>query len=94
MFSGKSKNHAESCGVDLEKCTFMTYTSLYEYPNPEEIACDYLICDEFHRLGAATWNDGMMRLLNMHNCKVLRTSATPIRHLDNARDMAEGTVPK
>ena len=86
---GQIKNHAETCNVALENCTFMTYTSLYEYPDLEEIACDYLICDEFHRLGAATWNDGILCFLNTHNCKVLGTSATPIRYLDNARDMAE-----
>ena len=86
---GQIKNHAESCNVSLENCTFMTYTLLYEYPALEEIACDYLICDEFHRLGAATWNEGILRFLNTHNCKVLGTSATPIRYLDNARDMAE-----
>lgn len=86
---GQIKNHAESCNVDLENCTFMTYTSLYEYPNLEEISCDYLICDEFHRLGAATWNEGILRFLNTHNCKVLGTSATPIRYLDSMRDMAE-----
>ena len=58
---GQIKNHADSCNVDLENCTFMTYTSLYEYPNLEEITCDYLICDEFHRLGFLGYDLGNIR---------------------------------
>lgn len=86
---GQIKNHAIASNVNLDNCTFMTYTSLYEWENPEDISCDYLITDEFHRLGAVTWNTGIIRFLECHACKVLGTSATPIRYLDSMRDMAE-----
>ncbi len=86
---GQIKNHAKSSNVSLENCNFMTYTSLYEFQNPEEIPCDYLITDEFHRLGATTWNEGIQRFLACHRCKIFGTSATPIRYLDSLRDMAE-----
>lgn len=86
---GQIKEHAKASGVSLDNCSFMTYTSLYELEDVENMACDYLITDEFHRLGAATWNEGITRFLNSHKCKVLGTSATPIRYLDSMRDMAE-----
>ena len=86
---GQIKSHAETSHVSLENCRFMTYTALYEAEHAEEIPCDYLITDEFHRLGAATWSDGIMRFLETHRCKVFGTSATPIRYLDSMRDMAQ-----
>ena len=46
--------------------------------------------DEFHRVGAETWETKTLELLkNNSDAKVLGTTATPIRYLDNARDMGE-----
>ncbi|MGN0667130.1 MAG: Helicase associated domain protein [Huintestinicola sp.] len=87
------KTHAEDNSVDISNCVFSTYQKLiymsHEYI--ESIEADYIILDEFHRLGSAEWGGtGVETLLNSHpNCKVLGTSATPIRYLDNMRNMAE-----
>jgi len=50
---------------------------------------DYIYLDEFHRLGAEVWGGAVERLLKINpNAKVLGTSATPIRYLDDNRNMA------
>jgi Helicase associated domain/Helicase conserved C-terminal domain/Type III restriction enzyme, res subunit len=50
---------------------------------------DLIYLDEFHRLGADVWGSAVERLLK-HNpdAKVLGTSATHIRYLDDNRNMA------
>ena len=68
---------------------YMTY-SLLMYK--EEVPADYdLIClDEFHRAGAPEWGEAVDRLLEKNpQAKVLGTTATPIRFLDDNRDMAD-----
>lgn len=50
---------------------------------------DYIYLDEFHRLGAEVWGGAVERLLKLNpNAKVLGTSATPIRYLDDNSNMA------
>ena len=50
---------------------------------------DYIYLDEFHRLGAEVWGGAVERLLKLNpNANVLGTSATPIRYLDDNRNMA------
>ena len=70
----------------------MTYTRLIRM-NEEELnllCSEYIILDEFHRCGAYCWGTGVERLLkNCPRAKVLGLSATPIRYLDNCRNMAE-----
>ena len=66
---------------------FMTYTLLNMTEQPKT---DYdLIClDEFHRAGAPEWGDAVQYLLSQNQqAKVFGTSATPIRDIDNGRDM-------
>ena len=68
---------------------YMTY-SLLMYK--EEVPAGYdLIClDEFHRAGAPEWGEAVDRLLEKNpQAKVLGTTATPIRFLDDNRDMAD-----
>lgn len=71
---------------------YTTYAKL-GWMSVEEIAAlqyDLIVLDEFHRCGADVWGAGVQALLNSHpNAKVLGTSATPVRYLDNARDMAK-----
>ena len=51
---------------------------------------DCIICDEFHRIGADTWGAGVKAIMdNNPNAKVLGVTATPIRYLDDMRDMSE-----
>ena len=67
---------------------YMTYAWL----NLHGADGDYdLIClDEFHRAGAAEWGDAVSDLLAVHpDTKILGTTATPVRHLDGERNMAD-----
>ena len=68
---------------------YMTYQTLMLTENPHT---DYdLVClDEFHRVGAQEWGTAVCRLLEANKqAKILGTTATPIRYLDNERNMAE-----
>jgi len=54
-----------------------------------EDSFDYIYLDEFHRLGADVWGGAVNRLLGLNpEAKVLGTSATHIRYLDDNRNMA------
>ena len=70
--------------LTYSKLSFMSDTEI------ESLNIDYIFLDEFHRCGAEQWGDGVQRLLNAFpDAKVLGTSATHIRFLDNARNMGE-----
>lgn len=76
----------------LTNITFKTYASLMYMDDGElaELSFDTIIADEFHRIGAERWGEGVKHLIAMHpNCPMLGLSATHIRYLDNQRDMAE-----
>lgn len=77
---------------EASSIAFMTYSKLM-YLSEAEISSfkpDLVILDEFHRCGAEEWGKGVQFILDTYpNTCVLGTSATPIRHLDNCRDMAE-----
>jgi superfamily II DNA/RNA helicase len=50
---------------------------------------DFIYLDEFHRLGADVWGNNVDRLMRQNpRAKVIGTSATPIRYLDDNRNMA------
>ena len=50
---------------------------------------DLIWFDEIHRMGAETWQDGAQRFIDANpDAKILGTTATPIRHLEQ-RDMAD-----
>lgn len=78
---------------------YITYAKsanlMHEYY--EENKPTLIVLDEFHRAGATEWGKGVQRLLEAcPDAKILGTSATHIRYLDNARNMAdelfEGTI--
>ena len=51
---------------------------------------DVIIMDEFHRTGASIWNKSIDKLINLNsNAKLIGLSATPIRFLDDYRNMGE-----
>ena len=68
-------------------------TKYYTYSKITKITptgFDLIVIDELHRMGAKTWEVGVNKLLQANpEAKVLGTTATPIRYLDNERDMAE-----
>ena len=79
-------------GEILPNTKLLTYSKLSFMSDMEikELTIGYIFLDEFHRCGAEQWGDGVQRLLNAFpDAKVLGTSATHIRFLDNARNMGE-----
>jgi len=79
-------------GEELPNTKNLTYSKLSYMSDTEikELNIGYIFLDEFHRCGAEQWGDGVQRLLNAFpDAKVLGTSATHIRFLDNARNMGE-----
>ena len=86
------KSYAEEYGVNIGNVSFATYPLLAKMTQAEasSLRCDYIVLDEFHRCGAEEWGRGVCSLLAAHpKSKILGTSATPIRYLDNLRNMAE-----
>ena len=63
------------------------------YGNVDKISekkYDSIVMDEFHRVGAESWGKGVNALLeNNIEAKVLGVTATPIRYLDDFRNMAD-----
>jgi superfamily II DNA or RNA helicase len=79
-------------GERLDNTELITYSKLsymtdYEI---EQLNPSLIILDEFHRCGAETWGNEINKLIERFpKSKILGTSATNIRFLDNNRDMAE-----
>lgn len=75
----------------ITKCKFYTYSkfsALYSKGKLEDIDIDLIILDELHRAGALNWGKAVKYILQKNNkAKVIGLSATPIRFLDNNRDM-------
>jgi superfamily II DNA or RNA helicase len=71
---------------------YMTYSKIGRMSSEKitSMCFELIVLDEFHRCGAEVWGAGVQTLLDTcSRAKVLGTSATPIRFLDNERDMAE-----
>ena len=72
-----------------EGVEYMTYILLM-YKEQVPTGYDLICLDEFHRAGAPEWGDAVDRLLEANpQAKVFGTTATPIRFLDDNRDMAD-----
>lgn len=72
--------------------SFITYAKLKNLTDKEikSLKLDFIVLDEFHRCGAKLWGEGVRRLLDCYkDTKVLGTSATPIRYLDDNKDMSD-----
>ncbi|MBQ8399428.1 MAG: Helicase associated domain protein [Clostridia bacterium] len=81
-----------SQGYTPKNIVFFTYAKLMLMSNEEldAIKPDYIILDEFHRVGAEMWGRGVGSLLKKYpQAPLLGLSATAIRYLDNRRNMAE-----
>lgn len=91
IFQTQLENLKAAGGTIPENITFYTFAKLMLMDDAElsAIAPDFIVLDEFHRLGAECWGGGVNRLLALSpKAKVLGLSATAIRYLDNQRDMA------
>lgn len=87
--------HVESCGMSMKDFPLLkryTYSKLSKMTDEEisKLDVDMIVLDEFHRCGASEWSRGIATLINNNDtAKVLGFSATPIRYLDEHRDMVE-----
>lgn len=79
--------------------TFYTFSGLGVLTSKEikSIKADYFFLDEFHRVGARFWGKLVKKIVSENpDSKFIGTSATPIRYLDDHRDMSieffEGNV--
>ena len=87
--------HIEDSGMSMRDFPFLkryTYSKLSRMTSEEisKLNVDMIVLDEFHRCGANEWSKGIAELINNNsNAKILGFSATPIRYLDEHRDMAE-----
>ena len=90
--------HIEELGLDkkaFKKLDMMIYSSLLR-KNVKEMADNYdiVILDEYHRCGAEQWGEKIDELIGTirdkeMNTKVIGTTATEIRYLDNKKNMNE-----
>ncbi len=73
------------------KCKFYTYSkfsAMYSKGKLKDLKVDLIILDELHRTGALNWGKAVNYILEENSkAKVVGLSATPIRFLDNNRDM-------
>ena len=86
------ENQRRSADHALPNVEFMTYTKLLRLSEEAlgELWPEYIILDEFYRCGAYCCGTGVQRLLDWYQkARILGLSATPIRYLDNCRNMAE-----
>ncbi|MCI9234165.1 MAG: DEAD/DEAH box helicase family protein [Bacilli bacterium] len=88
------EEHMKACGYerkDFHNLEIMTYSTLMsQVKNGVTPEVEHIILDEFHRCGAPEWRKGVNGLLEKNkDAKVLGLSATPIRYLDNQRDMSD-----
>ncbi len=73
------------------KVEYMTYARSMNLSQSEIASIDLkmIVLDEFHRCGAEEWGRGVQNILNAYpGAFKFGTSATPVRHMDNARDMS------
>lgn len=81
-----------SLRMDLENIDCMTYSKISRLTEDELISLNYnlIVVDEFHRAGADIWGQGLSKLLKYNpNAKLFGATATPIRYLDDRRNMAD-----
>ena len=68
---------------------YMTYSMLL-YTEEKPTGYDLICLDEFHRAGAPEWGEAVDKLLEVNaDAKIFGTTATPVRYLDDERDMAD-----
>lgn len=92
IFRTQKENWEAAGGSLYGNIRFFTYARLALMDREElsGIRPDYIVLDEFHRLGAQMWGQGVNSLLELYpEASVLGLSATNIRYLDHRRDMAE-----
>lgn len=89
------KNYQMNLKVKSDNVQYFTYQAISMMLNPQldnlAKGVTLLILDEFHRIGAKTWGrkvEYLAEKIENFNGKVVGLSATPVRYLDNERDMS------
>lgn len=84
------KNIAPWC---VKSCKFYTYSKLAAMDRSgklNDINVELILLDELHRAGAETWGKAVKKIIDKNKeTSIVGFSATPIRFLDNNRDMIE-----
>lgn len=78
--------------IESENVSYLTYQKINAMKKEElkALKADLIIFDEFHRLGASQWGESCNQIIrNNLGTKIVGFSATPIRFLDNSRNMIE-----
>lgn len=97
-FNSILQNYRDSFGISSKDVKFVNYASLINLEEKDlldiGLKYDLLILDEFHKLGAEERNKAINVIFEgVDNpksiCRVIGLTATPVRYLDNARDMGE-----
>ena len=87
------KRHIQSQGLsikDFPNLTCAIYDNLASLPTQTLNRVDNVILDEFHRCGAPIWGKAVNTVLrNNPTANVLGITATPVRYLDNQRNMTD-----
>lgn len=76
----------------LDNVIYMTYAKAANFTLKQwqQLNAQFIVMDEFHRAGADTWGKGVELLIRSQpKAKYLGTTATHIRFLDSARNMAD-----
>ena len=83
-------NQQEEALKGHKSVSYMTYAWLLLHYSEIKTKYDIIVLDEFHRAGAEEWGTAVELLLESQpQAKILGTSATPIRYLDNGKNMAK-----
>lgn len=83
-------NQQEKVLKDRSDISYTTYAWLLNNYSSINNQYDLIVLDEFHRAGAEEWGTAVNLLLESQpQAKVLGTSATPIRYLDDNKDMSD-----
>ncbi len=79
--------------VDRNDVDYITYQQLMIDTDRQKVypyRYELIVFDEFHRTGAKRWGEGVQYIMKLNpEARIFGTSATPIRYLDNGRDIAE-----
>ena len=79
-------------GFNDDKTLYYTYSKIHRLTLSEIQALkpQLIVLDEYHRVGADEWGKGVDNILKQYpKAYLFGTTATPIRHLDDARDMSK-----
>ena len=92
IYDTQLENVKRISDFEPQNVTFLTYTRLMLMSEEEvkSLASTHAVLDEFHRAGAEHWEENVRLLMRCFpEMQVLGLSATPVRYLDNQRDMSE-----